>query len=204
MTDMMDSIERIKDKLGELRQAGIRFTVRQSVRPGEAYSYNLNQPLSLAEVESFERAHAIALPPDYRAFLLNVGDGGAGPYDSLYHLSTKLGRYFRGVGKYSDNTYPERLHQPFPLADSLILFKECAPDQRFETWAFRYCRDDDEVARQMEERAERFDDPAYSCGTLELSHFGCGIFFLWWFVGRNMEICGSMIGPMAKAFSPWP
>ncbi len=39
----------------------------------------LNPPLPETEIAEFEEEFAIALPPDYRAFILKVGDGGDGP-----------------------------------------------------------------------------------------------------------------------------
>ncbi|MCO1581122.1 SMI1/KNR4 family protein [Crossiella sp. SN42] len=53
-----------------------------------AHRYRLNRVLSVAKVTAFERRHGIALPADYRDFLLQVGNGGAGPHYGLYRLGT--------------------------------------------------------------------------------------------------------------------
>jgi hypothetical protein len=45
----------------------------------EHHKYRMNPPIAPGELETFEVLHGIRLPEDYRCFLLEVGDGGAGP-----------------------------------------------------------------------------------------------------------------------------
>jgi hypothetical protein len=65
----------------------------------EAHTYHLGLILSEDMLKRFESAHGIRLPPDYRRFLAEVGNGGAGPCYGLDRLTT-----------------PSRdLSRPFPL-----------------------------------------------------------------------------------------
>jgi hypothetical protein len=53
----------------------------------EAHGYKLGAPLPEAVVAEFEERHEVALPPAYRLFVTELGDGGAGPGYSLTRLS---------------------------------------------------------------------------------------------------------------------
>jgi hypothetical protein len=47
------------------------------------HQYKLNPPLPTSVVEAFEGLHGISLPEDYRSFITEEGNGGAGPYYGL-------------------------------------------------------------------------------------------------------------------------
>ena len=64
----MDAIDRIVNKLERLR----------TLRPGEPM-YELRPPLAPDEVAAFEREQRVALPDDYREFLVRVANGGNFP-----------------------------------------------------------------------------------------------------------------------------
>lgn len=52
----------------------------------QRHKYQWRPPASLGDVEKFEHEIGTALPEDYRDFLLQAGDGGAGPYFGLFSL----------------------------------------------------------------------------------------------------------------------
>ena len=52
----------------------------------EHHKYQWNPPASLKEIEAFERETGISLPDGYRNFLLQAGNGGAGPFYGLFSL----------------------------------------------------------------------------------------------------------------------
>jgi len=72
----------IIDRLDFLRRTDPGFT-----RFGSAgHRYLLNQPLTESAVTAFEVRCGVSLPKDYRTFLLEVGDGGAGPFYGVFRL----------------------------------------------------------------------------------------------------------------------
>lgn len=59
---------------------------RIKVIGADGHGFIVNAPLAEADVRAFEQRHGIALPADYRGFLLHVGNGGAGPYYGIFKL----------------------------------------------------------------------------------------------------------------------
>lgn len=74
-----EQIERIKVKLDVMDwmdSDGMVFS-------GDYIHYKLNPPASESHLQEFEAKHNLSLPEGYRRFLLQVGNGGAGPYPGL-------------------------------------------------------------------------------------------------------------------------
>ncbi|HEY9871172.1 MAG TPA: hypothetical protein V6D08_18555 [Candidatus Obscuribacterales bacterium] len=79
---MDQDLERVRSALMQLQQSPHRLRVFGS----ESHGFRLNPPLTGREVQQFEYAHDVVLPVDYRAFLIQVANGGAGPYHGLFKL----------------------------------------------------------------------------------------------------------------------
>lgn len=71
---------RIMAKLDRVRELG------RTCLGSDQHKFVLNTTLTESEVAAFESKHRITLPADYRAFLLQAGNGGAGPYYGLLPL----------------------------------------------------------------------------------------------------------------------
>lgn len=61
----------------------------------EAHGFKVGAPLSEAVVAEFEERHEVTLPPAYRLFVTELGDGGAGPGYGLSRLAPSCCVYRR-------------------------------------------------------------------------------------------------------------
>jgi len=89
MTDYNEQVQRIKQKLSAAKKADRQLKVFGA----ESHKYTLNKPATAEEVTQFEQQYAIELPGCYKAFLLQIGNGGnahansaAGPFYGIYPL----------------------------------------------------------------------------------------------------------------------
>jgi hypothetical protein len=73
------------------------------------HQYKLNPPLPVIDIEAFEARSGISLPEDYRFFITQIGNGGAGPsYGLLPYGKDDDDRAWEGGGLVGD------LSKPFP------------------------------------------------------------------------------------------
>ena len=104
---MLDQIERIRRKLATVPQADGRSRSFGE----EKHGYRLRPPLGESQVADFEDRHGIRLPEGFRLFLLNLGDGGAGPYYGLLPLERAL--------DVADEPTSDFLSRPSPLVPGM-------------------------------------------------------------------------------------
>lgn len=134
-------------------------------RPGATpASWELEPPLTPAELAALESQLGLVLPADYRSFLLQAGRGGAGPGYGLFPLRHRAGRW-RWAGDGACDGDPETLAEPFPHIQAFNPFDDVP------------ARPDDSAAD--DEWWERYEDvvydPAHSHGLLYLSDMGCAL-----------------------------
>ena len=98
--DRQFAVARIRTKLERLRRADPGFVVFGS----ETHRYRLNPCLTESELVAFEDRVGVNIPEEYRCFLGQVGNGGAGPDYGLFPLNLD-----RDVGRWP-------LDQPFPIS----------------------------------------------------------------------------------------
>lgn len=99
MKDYSEQIHSIKQKLIQAKQVDVDFKVFGA----SSHKYEINPPASINEVEAFEKRYSVQLPDCYRAFVLQVGNGGtsymnsgAGPFYGIYTLGEHLGQMVDG------------------------------------------------------------------------------------------------------------
>ncbi|MDH2433787.1 SMI1/KNR4 family protein [Pokkaliibacter sp. MBI-7] len=71
---------------------------KQKLDPGligfgvQRHRYELRLPINESRLEKLEEEYGITLPEDYRNFILNISNGGAGPGYGLYSIEEALAR----------------------------------------------------------------------------------------------------------------
>jgi hypothetical protein len=74
--------ERVKESLAYLRR------VRPPLFGADYHNFELHPVIEEEKVEAFELSHSIRLPSQYREFLVQIGNGGAGPDYGVFSLGT--------------------------------------------------------------------------------------------------------------------
>ena len=87
----------LDDRL-ELIATKLRTATRGKFQPFgvESHGFRRRRRLTERQAAAFERRHAVTLPPEYRAFVIGVTNGGAGPAYGLYSLAEAVTQEPRG------------------------------------------------------------------------------------------------------------
>jgi hypothetical protein len=98
------------------------------------HDYVLRPRLPEAELHVWEREHGVTLPVEYRAFLLELGNGGAGPFYGLFPLGSWDGSGGGLGGLESLEDEVGDLRAPFPHRESWNLSaSRLAPPDEFDS-----------------------------------------------------------------------
>lgn len=112
MTDILSRLQTLK-----------RLDLDCSCFAAKSHWYDLNPPLSEEDVAQVEARHGCRFPDEYRSFITEIGNGGAGPAYGVFPLgmqdrSHDLCRWDEGYALIGD------LSRPFPLRDAWNLPEE--------------------------------------------------------------------------------
>jgi hypothetical protein len=137
------------------------------------HQYQLRAPLPNPVIEAFERRHGIALPQDYKWFITEVGDGGAGPYYGVLPFGYQDG--LRDYCPWEDGHLVGDFSKPFPHVTAWNL-----PDSFWENQPNPSPDTPIEVEdRLMEawdkELEEKYWNPSLVNGALPICHLGCAL-----------------------------
>jgi hypothetical protein len=149
----MNKVLQLKKKLAQLAILDATFEVFGS----ESHQYQFKPCLSSKDIQVFESRYNIELPSEYKNFLLEIGNGGAGPGYGLSGLS----------GIESEDVIPEKVY----LENYAILSK---PFPLTEAW-----NDLDLIVKDNTDFVTNNDayfDDKFIQGTLTITNYGCGIY----------------------------
>jgi hypothetical protein len=148
-------VDEVRQKVEKLR------AMDQELRlfAADHHRYEFNPPLAEIDLLGFEERNRISLPKDYRDFVLNVGNGGAGPYYGIYPLLPD------NVHHGMSEEYPIDVSVPFPHSKDWN-----------EGWERAY---DWETGQSPDDSLDtEYFDSGHITGTLCICDYGCGNFFL--------------------------
>ena len=160
---MRDFARRVLEGVDRLRRSDRDLRVFGAI--GHRYSFNAR--VTEREVASCEQRWGMRLPRDYREFLLDVGNGGAGPFYGVFRLGE-----WDGAG----NGEP---WSPFIIGDPSKPF----PHERSwnEPRNYRLAPSDqgsDEYRDWMDREDTRYYSPALTDGSIPICTLGCALRFL--------------------------
>jgi hypothetical protein len=156
---MLLDIPKIVDGLRFLRDADRKLAVFGAV----GHEYKLRPCLSRTKIVAFEVRYSIRLPDDYRRFLMEVGNGGAGPYYGIHgldELDETREDYWNDLSK----PFPY-LHQYEGPPDLLKAIKEADNDESV---------DEDSSIKLVDE----YWLQASRDGSINICEYGCNLRFL--------------------------
>jgi len=131
----------------------------------EAHHFNLNPEVNEAVLATFERTHGVHLPSDYRAFLMSVGNGGAGPFYGVFPLGKVDDNFdFHDWGKGDIGV----LSESFPFNEEWNDLSTKPDDDLID-------QDEGEYWKQMEAFERTYWSVALINGSFPICHQGCAL-----------------------------
>lgn len=122
----------------------------------EVHRYRFRRTVEPDYLINFERKHNVKIPYDFKLFLSEVGNGGAGPFYGIIPFETCL---------FSDIDYPSEK----------FLLNPSKPFQYTHEWNMEFEGDYENEEELDGFQREYFDDKHIN-GTIRICNFGCGHF----------------------------
>lgn len=139
------------------------------------HEWILEDPLSQGELAELEAQIGVRLPEEYRAFLLHVGAGGAGPAYGVFPVRRVQGRW-RWEGDGADLTDLARLAEPFPDQGPDPELLNALLSERPEEEDSDDIEDFDDAMEAWDQRWEAVMFAVErTVGAIAISHLGCAL-----------------------------
>ena len=156
----------------------------------DGHEYKLNPPLSVSVMEAFEKRHGVSLPEDYRFFITEIANGGAGPsygvfpfgkqtYGSDLHdweaegLVGDLSKPFRHTSSWN---FPKSFWDDAPASSPGTSLE--ADPARCKAWF-------DSLGTWYEAKGKHYWNRTLMNGAIPICHQGCG--YLLWLVIHGQQ-----------------
>lgn len=158
----MNSIQEIKEKIDVLKKLDSNFTIFGA----SSHKYELLPTLSLKEIENFEAQYEIQLPIDYKAFVSQIGNGGAGPFYGILPLKRKL-EAFEPENSFGDLKKDFKYSKAWNWKDKIF--------QKFD----ELFEDEDEEVEDFFQRiySNNYYHEKHNEGSLYICDYGCALRF---------------------------
>lgn len=153
----------IRDRLATLRELDPKLRTFGADR----HRHQLAPPIDASRLAEIEAGFGAALPDGYRAFVSQLGDGGAGPYWGLHPLATGIERLF---DMFDQDTL---LAADFPF-DEDVDFGALVGMPADWKEHIRRLKEEPAYGQAWDELKDRYHVPANYAGTLPICDFGCG------------------------------
>lgn len=171
----------IVNRLEHLR----RKDTKRRVFGAAVHNYELQPPLSPSVIEEFEKEHGVTLPEDYRHFITQIGNGGAGPFYGLFPFGQLDDR--RTLRSWDEGCLIGEVSQPFPHAAAWNLpdsFWEQQPDPPADI----PIEEEHEMCEAWDKLLEEhYWKPTLMNGAIPICHKGCA---LWQWLVLHGELRG--------------
>ena len=154
--------KQVRSSMKRLSEAGLELF------GADAHRFTINPPLRDSEVLAFEESHHISLPSDYRHFLSDIGNGGAGPYYGVFPLGQMDGSRGKLHSWRERDGFVGVLSEPFPLRDTWN-------DLSGQPSANLIDADPEEYDRQLTAFEKLYWGSARLNGAFPICHMGCAL-----------------------------
>ncbi|APZ93332.1 SMI1/KNR4 family protein [Fuerstiella marisgermanici] len=163
-----------KDDITERLRVLSNTDRKRAVFGSSGHDYLLKSPLDVSEIEVFEAKYNIRLPEDYRRFVTEIGNGGAGPAYGFFQFG------YEEDGRWGEHLPFGDPGTPFPHSEAWNLGKEFF-DQEPDIQQGMSRDDEDRLVEKWDSLLEeRYWSPAIMDGAIPICHLGCGL--LQWLV----------------------